>query len=683
MDQKGKLPAPAAKKISKELTIHDDTRIDHYFWLNQRENQEVIDYLNAENAYTEQEMAHTKSFQEELFREMKGRIKEKDQSVPYLENDYYYLTRFEEGQEYPIYSRKKETLEAPEEIMLDVNELAKGHEFYNIGGRSVSPDNRLLAFGEDTVSRRIYDLRFKNLETGEFLDDVIPNTSGNAVWAKDNQTIFYVLKDEQTLRSFKVFRHKIGTDISEDVMVYHEEDETFLSYVFKTKSKKYIVIGSYQTISQEYRVLEADNPDGEFRIIQPRKRGLEYDIAHYRDQFYLRTNHEAQNFRLMVTKETATSLDNWQEVVPHRSDVLLEDMEIFRDFIVLTERINGITELRIMPQSGEEHYIAFPEEAHMAYVGINPEFDTQVLRIGYQSMKTPPTTYDYQMVDRSFTQLKQLEILGGFNIDDYVSERVFATSADGVQIPISLIYPRNFQKDGSSPLLLYAYGSYGNSMDPYFSSARLSLLDRGFAFAIAHIRGGEEMGRQWYEDGKLLKKKNTFQDFIDCAEFLVANRFTGREGLFAMGGSAGGLLMGAILNMRPDLWKGVVAAVPFVDVITTMLDDSIPLTTFEYDEWGNPKDKVYYEYIKTYSPYDNVEEKEYPALLVTTGLHDSQVQYWEPAKWVAKLRELKTDDNPLLLHTNMDAGHGGASGRFKRLKETALHYVFMLDLAGK
>ena len=683
MDQKGSLPAPVAQKIPKELTIHDDIRIDDYYWLNQRENPEVINYLNSENAYTEQEMAHTKAFQEELFLEMKGRIKEKDQSVPYLDNGYYYLTRFEEGQEYPIYSRKRTSLDAPEEIMLDVNLLAKGHEFYNIGGRAVSPDNRLLAFGEDTVSRRIYNIRFKNLETGELLEDVLPNTSGSAVWANDNQTVFYVLKDEQTLRSYKVYRHKIGTDISEDVMVYHETDETFLSYIFKTKSKKYIVIGSYQTISQEYQVLEADTPTGDFRVIQARKRGLEYDIAHYQDQFYIRTNHEAQNFRLMVTRETATSLENWQEVVAHRSDVLLEGMEIFQDFIVLTERINGISELRIMPREGEEHYITFPEEAHMAYVGTNPEFDTKVLRIGYQSMKTPPTTYDYHMIDRSLTQLKQMEVLGGFNTEDYVSERLFATSRDGVRVPISVIYPRDFEKNGQGPLLLYAYGSYGHSMDPYFSSARLSLLDRGFAYAIAHIRGGEEMGRHWYEDGKLLKKKNTFNDFIDCGEFLIANGFTNRNGLFAMGGSAGGLLMGAILNMRPDLWKGVVAAVPFVDVVTTMLDDTIPLTTFEYDEWGNPKDKTYYEYIKSYSPYDNVESKEYPAILITTGLHDSQVQYWEPAKWVAKLREYKTDTNRLLLHTNMDAGHGGASGRFKRLKETALHYAFLLDMAGE
>ena len=681
MDQGGKLSAPVAQKINKELTVHDDTRIDPYYWLNQRTDQKVIDYLNAENAYTDQEMAHTKALQEELFQEMKGRIKEKDQSVPYRDNGYYYLTRFEEGQEYPIYSRKEGTLDAGEEVMLNVNELAKGHEFYNVGGRSVSPDNQLLAFGEDTVSRRIYNIRFRNLQTGEFLDDVIPNTSGNAVWASDNQTVFYVLKDEQTLRSYKVYRHRIGTDVAEDVLVYHEEDETFLSYIFKTKSKKYIVIGSYQTISQEYRVLQADTPEGDFRVIQPRKRGLEYDIAHYRDQFYIRTNHEALNFRLMVTDELATALDNWQEVVPHRSNVLLEDMEIFRDFIVLTERINGISELRIIPRQGEEHYISFREDAHMAYVGTNPEFDTTVLRIGYQSMKTPPTVYDYHMVDRSFTQLKQTEVLGGFNIDDYASERLFATTRDGVKVPISVIYPHNFRKDGTGPMLLYAYGSYGHSMDPYFSSARLSLLDRGFAYAIAHIRGGEEMGRQWYEDGKLLKKKNTFNDFIDCAEFLIAEQFTSSERLFAMGGSAGGLLMGAILNLRPDLWKGVVAAVPFVDVVTTMLDDTIPLTTFEYDEWGNPKDKAFYDYIKSYSPYDNVAEKEYPALLVTTGLHDSQVQYWEPAKWVAKLRELKTGDHLLLLHTNMDAGHGGASGRFKRLKETALHYAFLLDLA--
>ncbi len=674
---------PIAKKQPKELTIHGDTRIDNYFWLNQREDPQVISYLNAENEYTEQMMGHTKVFQEELFKEMKGRIKENDQSVPYQDNGYKYMVRFEEGQEYPVFVRQKIEANAVEETMIDVNELAKDHEFYQIGGRAVSPDNKTLAFGEDTLSRRIYNIRFKDLQTGEFLEDFIENTSGKVIWANDNKTIFYVQKDTQTLRDHKVFKHIIGTPASEDIEIYHEADDTFLSYIFKTKSRKYLVIGSYQTISQEFRVLDANDPHGSFRIIQPRERGLEYGIAHYEDKFYIRTNLDAQNFRLMVTDENNTTKEHWKEVVPHRETVLLEDMEVFKDYLVLSERINGISELRIMPWQGEEHYISFTEEAHMAYTGVNLEFNTTVLRIGYQSMKTPATTYDYDMESRTFTQLKQMEVLGGFDSGDYESDRVFASTRDGKKVPISLVYRKGFKKDGKQPLLLYAYGSYGHSMDPYFSSARLSLLDRGFAYAIAHIRGGEEMGRQWYEDGKLLHKKNTFFDFIDCGNYLIEHQYTNSEKLFAMGGSAGGLLMGAIMNYRPDLWKGIVAAVPFVDVVTTMLDDSIPLTTFEYDEWGNPNQKEFYHYIKSYSPYDNVEEKDYPSLLVTTGLHDSQVQYWEPAKWVAKLRELKTDQNLLLLHTNMDAGHGGASGRFKRLKETALHYAFLLDLADK
>jgi len=682
MHLKKNVESPRAPKAPKELTIHGDTRIDNYYWLNERENPQVIEYLEQENAYRERVMADLKPFEKSLFEEIKGRIKEEDQSVPYFDNGYYYLTRFESGREYPIYSRKKHSLEAGEEVLLDVNEMAEGHDYYNIGGRQVSPDNRLLAYGEDTVSRRIYTIRFKNLETGELLEDQIPNTSGNAIWADDNQTVFYTLKDQQTLRPYRVMRHRLGTPIAEDVEVFHESDETFLSFVYKTKSKKYIVIGSYQTISQEYRVLEAGRPEGAFRIIQPRERGLEYDIAHFEDRFYLRTNLEAQNFRLMVTDEQQTTKENWREVIAHRPDVLLEDMDIFRDYLVLSERIRGITQLRVRPWSGAEHYIDFGEDAFVAYVSINPEFDTDLLRIGYQSLTTPSTTYDYHMGKREFTLLKEQEVLGGFDKSNYHSERLYAQSRDGVEVPISLVYRKGFEKNGNAPLLLFGYGSYGASMEPSFGSTRLSLLDRGFVFAIAHIRGGEEMGRQWYEQGKLLNKKNTFYDFIDCAEFLLREGYANPGQLYALGGSAGGLLMGAVINLRADLWSGVVAAVPFVDVVTTMLDDSIPLTTFEYDEWGNPNDPKFYEYIKSYSPYDNVQPQAYPPMLVTTGLHDSQVQYWEPAKWVAKIREMKTDDNPLLLYTNMDTGHGGASGRFERFKETAMIYAFLLDLAG-
>ena len=682
MYQKTDITPPSAKKEKKELTIHGDTRIDNYYWLNQRENKEVIDYLNAENEYTTSMLSHTKSFQEKLFEEIKGRIKQDDQSVPYKENGYYYIARYEEGQEYPIYSRKKGSLDAPEEIMLNVNELAKPYSFYSVGGRAVSPDNKIIAYGEDTLSRRIYTIKFKNLETGEMLEDEIPGTTSSAVWAADNETVFYNLKDETTLRSYKIMRHKLGTPISEDVEVFEENDETFVSFVYKTKSKKYIVIGSYATLSQEYRVLEADNPEGKFRVIQPRERKLEYGIAHFNDKFYIRTNLDAKNFRLMETDENATTKENWKEVIPHREDVLLEGMDIFNDYLVLSERINGITQIRVRPTAGEEHYIDFGEDAYLTYTSINPEFNTNILRLGYTSMTTPNSTFDYNMETKEFKLLKEQEVVGEFDKSKYQSERLYATATDGTKVPISLVYKKGFKKDGSQPLLLYGYGSYGSSMEPYFSSVRLSLLDRGFCYAIAHIRGGEEMGRSWYEDGKLLNKKNTFTDFIDCAEFLIESKYTNKEKLFAMGGSAGGLLMGAVVNMRPDLWKGVVAAVPFVDVITTMLDESIPLTTGEFDEWGNPKEKEYYEYIKSYSPYDNVEAKEYPAMLVTTGLHDSQVQYFEPAKWVAKLREMKTGNHPLLLHTNMEAGHGGASGRFKRYKETAMEYAFILDLVG-
>lgn len=681
--QKTTIEAPVAKKVPKELTTHDDTRLDNYYWLNQREDQEVIDYLNAENTYTDEMTAHLKDLQDELFEEIKGRIKQDDTSVPYKNKGYYYLTRYESGQEYPIYSRKKGSLEAEEEIMLNVNELAKDYDYYSVGGRVVSMDNKLLCYAEDTLSRRIYTLRFKNLETGEMLEDVIPGSAGGAVWANDNKTIFYTTREEGTLRAYKVFRHVLGTPVSEDVEVWHEVDNTFSCYAMKTKSDKYIVIGSYQTLSQEYRVLEADNPTGEFRVIQPRERNLEYSISHFKDKFYIRTNLDAKNFRLMSTPETATTKDNWEEVIPHRADVLLEDMDIFKDYLVLSERKDGITQLRIRPWEGAEHYMEFPEDAYVAYTSVNPEFDTEVLRFGYTSMTTPSSTFDYNMKSKERELLKQQEVLGGFNKDDYRSERIYVTARDGARVPISMVYHKDFKKDGEQPVLLYGYGSYGNSMEPYFSSSRLSLLDRGFAFAIAHIRGGEEMGRHWYEDGKLLNKINTFNDFIDCGQYLVDNNYTNSEKLFAMGGSAGGLLMGAVVNMRPDLWKGAVAAVPFVDVVTTMLDESIPLTTFEYDEWGNPNNKEYYDYMKSYSPYDNVEAKEYPALLITTGLHDSQVQYWEPAKWVAKMREMRTDDEPLLLHTNMDAGHGGQSGRFRRFKETALEYAFFLDLAGK
>ncbi|MEZ4952991.1 MAG: S9 family peptidase [Saprospiraceae bacterium] len=674
---------PVAAKKPKELTTHGDTRIDNYYWLNERENPEVISYLTDENKYLESVMADLKETQEELFQEMKGRIKEQDESVPYLDNGYWYYTRYEEGEEYPIYCRKKGSLDAAEEVILNVNVLAAGYDFYNVGGLEVSTNNKILAYGEDTLSRRIYKIVFKNLETGEMLSDEIPNTNGNLVWANDNQTIFYGIKDE-TLRVFKIMKHRLGTDPAKDEVAYHEEDATFNLFVSKSKSKEYIIIGSSQTLADEYRYLDANKPDGSWQVFQPRERNLEYSVQHAGGKWYVRTNLGAKNFRMMSAEEGNTGKDHWKEVIPHREDVFFQGMSFFKNYMALTERINGIRNIRIRSYDGsDDHYVDFGESSYVAYVANNPEYDTDEVRIIYQSMTTPTTTYDYDMKKRHLDLKKQQEVLGGFDKNNYQSERIYATARDGAKVPISIVYRKGFKKDGQQPLLLYAYGSYGASMDPSFRSTRLSLLDRGFAYAIAHIRGGQEMGRDWYEDGKLLKKKNTFTDFIDCGEYLIQENFTNKENLFAMGGSAGGLLMGAVVNMRPDLFKGVVAAVPFVDVVTTMLDETIPLTTFEWDEWGDPNKKEYYDYMLSYSPYDQVEAKDYPAMLVTTGLHDSQVQYWEPAKWVAKLRDMKTDDNPLLLHTNMEAGHGGASGRFEALKETAMEFAFMLDLAGK
>ena len=685
---------PAAEKTAHKAVVHGDTLLDNYFWMRlsddqknaakpDAQTQKVLDYLNAENAYREKMMAHTDSFQNRLFEEIKGRIKQTDMSVPYKENGYFYLTRYEEGKEYPIHSRKKENLEASEEIMLNVNDLAKGHEYYAIGGRSVSPDNNIIAYGEDIVSRRQYTVRFKELSTGKMLPDVIPNTTGGVVWANDNKTVFYTKKDA-ALRSYQIYKHLLGTPVKADQLVFHEKDETFSTFIYKSKSKKYLIIGSAATLSQEYQVLEADNPDGKFRMFQPRERKLEFDISHYGDKWYIRTNKdEAQNFKIMVTPENATTKDNWKDLMPYDKAIFIEGIDLFKDHMVISERKEGITQLRIRPWDGKnEHYIEFGEESYTTGTGINPDFETDLLRLDYTSLTTPNTTYDYNVKTKKLTQLKQQEVIGTFNAAEYASERKMVKAQDGTMVPLSIVYKKGFKKDGTQPVLLYGYGSYGYSTDPYFSSARLSLLDRGFGFAIAHIRGGQEMGRQWYEDGKFLKKKNTFTDFIDCGDYLVKEGYAAKDKLFAEGGSAGGLLMGAVMNMRPDLWRGIIAGVPFVDVVNTMLDESIPLTTGEFDEWGNPKDKTYYDYMMSYSPYDNVEAKSYPPTLVTTGYWDSQVQYWEPAKWVAKLREMKTDKNPLLMYCNMDTGHGGASGRFRALRETAMEYAFMLDLAG-
>lgn len=678
-----KIQPPVAKIVPKILEKHGDKRQDNYYWLNERENPEVIEYLTQENVYYQKSTAHTKTLQDDLFLEMKSRIKEDDSSVPYLYNGYYYITRYETGKDYPIYARKKGSLEANEEIIFDCNEMAKGQSYFNLSGISVSEDNKWVAFGVDLVSRRQYTIQIKNLETGEILPVKLENTTGGSTWAGDNKTLFYTRNDPQTLRSDMIYKHTLGTEAASDIVVFHEKDDTFSTFVYKEKSKKYLVIGSSSTLTSEYQILEANNPNGTFRIFQKRTRGLEYSISHYGDSFYIVTNKDkATNFKLMKTAETATAAENWTDLIGHRKDVLLEGIDIFKDYLVVEERSNGLNKIQIRPWNGKgSYYLPFAIETYTAYTTTNVDFDTEILRYGYQSMATPSSIIDFNMRTQEKKVLKEQEVLGGvFDKNNYVEERVWVTATDGTKVPISMVYKKGIQKDGKNPLLLYAYGSYGATMDPYFSSTRLSLLDRGFIYAIAHIRGGEDLGREWYENGKLLHKKNTFTDFVDCSKFVIAEKYTSPAHLYAEGGSAGGLLMGAIVNMAPELYNGVIAQVPFVDVITTMLDDTIPLTTGEYDEWGNPNEKKYYDYMMSYSPYDQVKAQSYPNMYVSTGLHDSQVQYWEPAKWVAKLRVLKTNDTLLFLDTNMDAGHGGASGRFEALKELAKEFAFLLDL---
>ena len=680
------IEAPKAKRIPVKLEKHDDIRVDDYYWLNQRDNKEVLAYLEEENNFYNALTDHTKSFQKELFEEMKGRIKEDDSSLPYKLNGYWYITRYEIGKEYPIYSRKKDNLEAVEEIMFNCNELAEGHEYFELRGVTVSPDNKLAAFGTDTISRRQYHIQIKNLETGEIYADKIDNTTGSAAWANDNKTLFYTKKDPVTLRSDKIYKHVLGNPSEKDELIFHEQDSTFNTFVYKSKSKKYIIIGSYSTLTSEFQILNANNPNGDFKLFSEREKGLEYSVYHFENNFYILTNRDkATNFKLMKVDEKNTSSEHWEEFISHRPTILLEDIEIFKDYYVLTERDNGLSKLKITKwDDSDSYYIPFESETYVAYPYANPDFDTDNFRYVFNSMTSPYAIIDFNMNTKVKEIKKEQEVLGGkFNKANYRSERIWAEARDGAKVPISLIYHKDTELDGSSPLLQYGYGSYGSTSDPYFSSVRLSLLDRGFIFAIAHVRGGEYLGRPWYEAGKLLNKKNTFTDFIDCSKFLIEKKYTSKEHLYAYGGSAGGLLMGAIVNMNPELYNGVIAAVPFVDVITTMLDDSIPLTTGEFDEWGDPNNKEHYDYMKSYSPYDNVLAKDYPNMLVTTGLHDSQVQYWEPAKWVAKLRVHKTDENKLFLYTNMDAGHGGASGRFEALKETAKEYSFLIDLEGK
>ena len=672
---------PKAKKINKKLTAHGEVRIDPYYWLNERENPEVIQYLEQENAYCDFVMKDTELLQRELFEEMKSRYKEDDESLPYFFNEYWYITRYEKGTEYPIFTRKYQSQENEEELLLDVNILADGHDFYDVGGISISLNNEIMAYSEDITGRRMYTIHIQNLKTKEKLEEKLENTTGRIVWANDNEHFFYIQKNEH-LRAYKIYRHRLGTSQEEDVLVFHEEDEAFDVSVFKTKSLEYIFIASSSTVSDEHRFIPAADVFAEWRIVQPREEGLEYAVEHYENDFYILTNEGGDyNFKLVKTSVDTPYKENWVEVIPHREEVLLEGFEIFKNYLVLEEREKGLLQLNIFDyKNNTSWYLPFNDPTYTAYIGLNLEFDTEILRYGYTSLTMPSSTYEYNMREKTARLLKQQEVLGGkFLSENYISERVWADSRDGeTKIPISLVYHKDTPKSEKIPLLLYGYGSYGHTVDASFSSVRLSLLDRGFIYAIAHIRGGEYLGRDWYENGKMLKKKNTFYDFIDAAKFLIKENYTSSNHLYAMGGSAGGLLMGVVINEEPELFNGIVAQVPFVDVVTTMLDESIPLTTGEYDEWGNPNDKEYYEYMKSYSPYDNITEKSYPNMLVTTGLYDSQVQYWEPAKWVAKLRDLKKDNNVLIFKTDMTSGHGGASGRFESLKEEALEYAFLL-----
>ena len=695
---------PNATKKTHEMTIHGDTRVDDYYWMRLTDEQksaiekdshtqEVLDYIYAENAYTQKHLKHTEKFQNDLFDEIVGRIKKDDESVPYLDNGYFYYTRNEKGKEYAIHCRKKGSLDSKEEILLDENVLAKGHDYFAVGGLDVSPDNQWMSYGVDLVSRRIYTIYFKNLLTGDLLKQTIPNSTGSVAWANDNMTVFYTSKNEVTLLPEKIWRHKVGTDSAKDELVYEEKDESFYNGVYRSKSGEFIIIYNSSTLVNDYHILPANEPDGDFKKFTARETKHEYSIDHYQDKFYIITNWEAKNNRLMETSENATDVGNWKEVITHRQDVHLLGMGIFKDHLVLNERKDGLRGLRVINQkNGQDEYINFGEQTYTARISVNEEFNTNILRYGYTSMVTPSSTYDYNMDTGEITLMKQQEVVGGYDQSLYRSERHYALARDGQPVPISLVYKKDLKNDPTfnnqgapdnpQNLLLYAYGSYGSTRDPYFSSTRLSLLDRGFIYAIAHVRGSQIYGRQSYDDGKMLNKKNTFTDFIDAGKYLVKEGLTDPNHLFAEGGSAGGLLIGAVVNMAPELWKGTIAAVPFVDVVTTMLDASIPLTSNEWDEWGNPEEKKYYDYMLSYSPYDQVIDQVHPNMLVTSGFFDSQVQYWEPLKWMAKLRDNWQGKNVLYLHMNMDAGHGGKSGRFRRYREVALEYAFLFDLVG-
>ena len=674
---------PNLKKVPKSLIKFNDERIDNYYWLRERENPCVIDYLNSENDYYKKMTLHTKDFQDKLFHEIKNKIKQEDQSVPYFLNGYWYVTKYKENLDYPIYSRYKDSLKSKEEILFDCNKLAQSHDYFNLSNFKISPNNKIVAFSVDTVSRRLYTIKFKNLDNGEILKDEIINTSGTFAWASDNSILFYTNRDTQTLRNDKIFKHKIGDDPVNDKLVFHETDETFYTNVSKSKSNKFIIISSSSTLTSEFQFLLSNKPDDQFTLFNKRERGVEYSISHFEDHFYIITNkNNAFNYKLLRTELKNTSSENWIEVIGHRENVLIEGIDIFKDFLVVSERFNGLNRINIKPWNGSEsYYLKFESETFSCYTTGNLDFDSKKLRYAYNSLNEPHSIIEFDMFSKDKIILKQNQVLDTkFSKDNYITKRIWADSRDGTKIPISIIHKKNIKKDGTNPLLLYAYGSYGNTIDPTFSISRLSLLDRGFVFAISHVRGSEYLGRSWYEDGKLLNKINTFNDYIDCTKHLIKENYSSSNHMYAYGGSAGGLLVGAVMNMAPELYNGMIAAVPFVDVVTTMLDETIPLTTSEYDEWGNPNEEKFYSYILSYSPYDNVSKINYPNLLVTTGLHDSQVQYWEPAKWVAKLRANKLGDNKLFLNTNMDTGHGGSSGRFEAIKDLAKEYSFLFDL---
>ncbi len=695
MSSCNKLP-PDIKKIPYEMESHGHKRIDDYYWMRltdeqksaekyDGQTQDVVNYISKETDYLNNSLKHTKKLQNTLYDEMVGRIKKDDQSVPYLDNEYYYYSRYEKKKEYPIYCRKYKSLDNDEEIILDVNKLAEGYEYFAVGGMAVSPNNKWLSYGVDTLSRRFYNIYFKNLLTGEVIEQTIPNTTGGVAWANDNKTVFYTSKNKITLLGEKIYRHKMGTNSKKDKLIYEEKDETYYNGVYRSKSGKYIIIYNSSTLVSDYHIMSADNPDGEFKNFTPRGVKHEYAIQHYKDHFYIISNMDSPNNRLMRTPINATDISNWEEVISHRKSVHLLGLEIFKNHLVLSERKDGLRAIRIKNMNTKtDTYLDFNEETYSAYISTNEEYNTNILRYSYSSMLVPSSVFDYNMDTGEKVLLKQREVPGkGYDQSLYEAKTIYATSRDGEEkIPIYLVYRKDLKKKGPQPLLLYSYGSYGSTSDPYFSSTRLSLLDRGVIYALTNVRGSQIYGRKSYEDGKMLNKKNTFYDFIDAGKFLVSEGYTDSDHLMCSGGSAGGLLIGAVVNMEPALWKGAIAAVPFVDVVTTMLDPSIPLTSNEWDEWGNPINEDYYHYMLSYSPYDQISDMNYPNMLVTSGFFDSQVQYWEPLKYVAKLRDHWLGNNKLYLYMNMDAGHGGKSGRFRVYKEYALEYAFLLDIVG-